>query len=123
MPSARQIAENRFMTLDRLLTGDRIVWQHADGECWPSAVWWENGPQLRWPKLWLSTCHYLRDRKLITEGLRPRDSNYRTLESVTLYVATPAAEDAFINFAHPVLREKSVKPAPDQGKINANSMR
>jgi hypothetical protein len=102
MATQAQNAENRFMTLDRLLLGDRIVWQNADKYC-PEAVWWEKSPQLGRPKLWLSTCKFLKQQGLIIEGLRPKGSHYRDMQSVTLFVATPEAEAAFIDFAAPVL--------------------
>jgi hypothetical protein len=98
MPTSEQIYENRLLTLDRLVCGhDRIIWQQRDGECIPEAVWWERPPQIGRPKPWLLTCTWLKARGLITEGLRPKSSVYRDYKHVAVFVATPQAQDAFIN--------------------------
>lgn len=110
MPTPQQVSENRFMTLDRLVSlSDRIIWQHAQGECWPEAVWWEGRPQVGGPKLWLSTCKWLKSGGLIIEGLRPKDSVYRDMMHVTAFVATPAAEDAYLDCAVASFRSQATR--------------
>lgn len=85
------------MALDRLIRGDRIVWQQREGECFPEAVWWEKKPRHWSPTPWLSTAKWLRSHGLITIGLVPKDSIYAEIGHA-LFVATPAAIDAFTEF-------------------------
>jgi hypothetical protein len=110
MPTPKQIFDNRFLTMDRLLLGDRIVRQHRDGECTPEAVWWAGHPQIGRPRPWISTCKWLLSRNLITEGLRPRDSTYRGYTHVKMFVATPGAAAIFWDFA-----PQAANAAPGQG--------
>src|SRR5712672_1951507 len=97
LPTSQQIYENRLLTLDRLISRhDRIVWQHKGDECTPEAVWWEGKPQCGQPMLWINTCRWLQSRKLIVEGLRPKESTYRDYTHVRVFVATPHAINDFI---------------------------
>jgi hypothetical protein len=103
MPTPQQFAENRLDTLDRLCSGDRIVWQNRDGECNPEAVWWEHRLQLGHPWLWLSTCKLVLRRGHIIDGLRPKDSFYRGYTHVRVLVLTPAGEAEFIRLERATL--------------------
>jgi hypothetical protein len=97
MPTPQQVYENRRVTLDRLIDRkDRIVWQRPDANG-GGGLWWQEAPQLGCPRLWLSTCKWLLRRGFIAEGMRPKDSLYREYKHVGVYVATPAALDAFID--------------------------
>jgi hypothetical protein len=89
---------NRFMTLARLTRGDRIIWQHRGDECTPEAVWWDQPPQMGRPVLWLSTVKLFQRRALIIKtDLRPATANIRRdWTHASLYVATPAATDAWL---------------------------
>lgn len=89
MPTVDQVSLNRIGTLSRLIVGDRIVYQPADGGCCPECWWWEEPPQLGRPRPWLSTLHWLRSRGLVVEGLAPKNSTYRGIN--ILFVATPTA--------------------------------